>query len=68
MIINKIIGLIRCIRVLFKGRFDEWKVMFCIVIFNELWRKLVKKKFKFFYIWYMKYVFWFVFFFVLYIC
>lgn len=44
MIINKNIGWIRCIRVLFKGRFDEWKVIFCIVIFNELWRKLVKKK------------------------
>lgn len=57
MIINKITGPIRCIRASFKGRLDEWKVMFCIVILNELWRKSVKKKSKLFHIWHMKYVF-----------
>lgn len=56
MIIHKITGQIRCIRASFKGRLDEWKVMFCIVILNELWRKSVKKS-KLFHIWHLKYVF-----------
>lgn len=47
MIINKNTGRIRCIRASFKGRLDEWKVMFCIVILNELWRKSVKKNLSF---------------------